>query len=241
VTEMVRRYLRQKFGSVGVVIALGLLAILTAFPLAASGHESSLESSGFLTLLILAAASVSKDASSGTLQMILARPIRRVDYLFGRYCGILVAYAVCLAVTAGMALVLSPLLRVLLGGGGGPLSLAGMARGAAGALLSATLFASILLLFSTFLPGYGDVLAYFLLSLLLGLPEILARPLGLPWLSKIGPVARDNVLPRVAWGEVLRGNRVLSAEVGAYALAVAAYLTLAAVIFSRREFSYGRD
>jgi ABC-2 family transporter len=241
VIEMVRRYLRQKFGSVGVVIALGLLALLTAFPLAASGHEASFESSGFLTILILAAASVSKDASSGTLQMILARPIRRVDYLLGRYCGILLAYGVCLAVTAGIALALSPLLRVLLGGGGGPLSLTGMARGAAGALLSGALFASILLLFSTFLPGYGDVLAYLLLSLLLALPEILGPPLGLPWLSKIGPVARDNVLPRVAWGEVLRGNRVLSAEVGAYALAVAAYLTLAAVIFSRREFSYGRD
>jgi len=240
-TEMVRRYLRQKFGSVGIAIALGFLALLTAFPVAATGHETSLESSGFLTLLILAAASVSKDASSGTLQMILVRPVRRVDYLFGRYCGILLAYAICLAVTAAVALALSPLLRIVMGGGGGPLSVAGIARGAAGALLSGALFSSILLFFSTFLPGYADVLAYFLLTLLLGLPEALARPLKIPWLSKIGPAARENLLPRVAWGDVLRGEKILSAEVGAYALAVTAYLVLAAVVFSRREFSYGRD
>jgi hypothetical protein len=238
--EIVRRYLRQKFGSTGIVIALALLALLTAFPVAATGQGASLESSGFLSLLILAAASVSKDASSGALQMILVRPIRRVDYLFGRYCGILLAYAVCLAVAAALALALSPLLRNFMGGGG-PLSAAGVARGAAGAWLSGALFSAILLFFSSFLPGYGDVLAYFLLTLLLGLPDALARPLKMPWLSKIGPVARENVLPRVAWGDVLAGENIFSPEVSAYVLAVTAYLALAAVVFSRREFSYGQD
>ena len=238
-TEMVRRYLRQKFVSIGIVVVLALLALLTASQAAATGSEASLESS-FLTVLILAAASVSRDASSGALQMILVRPIRRVEYLFGRYVGILTAYAVCVAVTAALALALSPLLRRVMAGGSA-LSVAGVARGAAAALLSGALFSSILLFFSTFLPGYGDVLAYFLLTLLLGLPELLSRALKMPWLSKIGPSARENVLPHVAWGEVLRGERVFSREVGAYILAVAAYLTLATVVFSRREFSYGQD
>lgn len=238
-TEMVRRLLRQKFGSVLVMIGLAVLSALTAVQ-AALGGEAALESSGFLTLLLLGAASVSRDVSNGALQMILARPILRVEYLFGRYCGILLAYAICLAMTGALTLVFSPLLRGLLGSAR-PLSLAGLARGAAGALLSAALFASILLFFSTFLPGYGDVLAYFLLSLLIGLPEILAGPLGIPSLSKIGPALRENVLPRVAWGEVLRGEGVFSGQVSAYVLAVTAYLALAALIFSRREFSYGRD
>ena len=76
---MVRRFLRQKFGSVGMLIALAVLSIVTALQVAATGDASALES-GFLALLLLAAGSVSRDASSGALQMILARPIRRVEY-----------------------------------------------------------------------------------------------------------------------------------------------------------------
>jgi ABC-2 family transporter protein len=241
-TEMVRRFLRQKFGSTGVVIALAVLSLLTAFQVAAAGKGSALESGGFIALLILAAGSVSKDSSNGTLQMILARPIRRVDYLFGRYCGILLAYSISLAATAGLALAFSPVLGKLLGKEAArELSLADLARGAAGSLLSAALLAALLLFFSTFLRGFGDVLAYFLLSLLLGAPELLASPLHAPWLSDVGTAARENILPRVVWDDVLRGEKILSPATGEYVLAVTVYLTLAAWIFSRREFSYGHD
>lgn len=240
--EMVRRFLRQKFGSTGVVIALAVLAFLTASQVAAAGRASALESGGFVALLILAAASVSKDSSSGALQMILARPIRRADYLLGRYCGILIAYGIYLAATAGLALALSPLLGRLLGDENARgLSPVDLARGAAGSLLSAALLSALLLLFSTFLRGFGDVLAYFVLSLLLGAPELLSGPLHAPWLSDVGAAIRENVLPRVEWDEVFRGEKVFSAATGEYALAVTAYLAIAAWIFSRREFSYGHD
>jgi hypothetical protein len=241
-TEMVRRFLRQKFGSTGVVIALAVLSLLTAFQVAAAGRGSALESGGFIALLILAAGSVSRDSSSGALQMILARPIRRVDYLFGRYCGILLAYGISLAATAALALAFSPVLgKLLRDQTARKLFLADLARGAAGSLFSAALLAAVLLFFSTFLRGFGDVLAYFLLSLLLGAPELLSRPLHAPWLSDFGTAARENILPRVEWEDVLRGEKILSPATGEYVLAVIVYLTLAAWIFSRREFSYGHD
>ena len=174
--------------------------------------------------------------------MILARPLRRVDYLFGRYCGILLAYAIYLAATVSLALAFRPLFGLFLGGENArDLSVADLARGAAGSLLSAALLSAVLLFFSTFLRGYGDVLAYFLLSLLLGAPELLAGRLHAPWLSELGTAARENILPRVEWEDVLRGQRVFSPATGEYVLAVTAYLTLAAWIFSRREFSYGHD
>ena len=239
---MVRRFFRQKLGSVGVVIALSVLSLLSASQILFTGGGRALESGGFVALLILAAASVSKDSSSGALQMILARPIRRVEYLFGRYCGILLCYAIYVAVTAAIALALSPLLGAVLGrGSAGGLALWELARGAAGALLSAALLASVLLFFSTFLRGYGDILAYLLLSLLLGAPDVLAGALRKPWLSRLGAVVRENLLPHVAWDDVLRGKGVLAAATGQYALALTAYLALAAWIFSRREFSYGQD
>ena len=143
---------------------------------------------------------------------------------------------------AGIALALSPLLAAVLGrGSGGGLALGDLALGAAGALLSAALLAAVLLFFSTFLRGYGDILAYLLLSLLLGAPDVLAGALRKPWLSRLGAVVRENLLPHVAWDDVLRGKGVLAAATGQYALALTAYLALAAWIFSRREFSYGQD
>ena len=237
---MARRLLRQRLGSIGIVIALSLLGLLSVLQIATGGGETALESGGFLALLILAAGSVSRDISSGALQMILARPIRRVEYLFGRYCGILIAYTLYVIAAGVLALALTPLIRRLLGRTVA-LSAAGLARGVAGAFLSAALLVAVLLFFSTFLRGYGDVLAYFLWTLLIGLPENLAGPLGKPWLSRLGSLARDNLLPRVSWGDVLRGQDVFSSPVGAYVLAVTGYLALAALIFSRREFSYGQD
>ncbi len=238
---MVRRFLRQKLGSVGVVIALAVLSLVTAFQVVVTGSGQSLET-GFVALLILAAASVSRDSASGALQMILARPILRVEYLFGRYCGILLCYAMYIAATGAVALVLSPLLRAGLGIGSAREATPGdLARGAASALLSAALLSSVLLFFSTFLRGYGDVLGYLLLSLLLGAPDILGGALKKPWLPKLGAVVRENVLPHVDWDGVLRGGGVFSAATGQYALALTAYLALAVWIFSRREFSYGQD
>jgi hypothetical protein len=166
-----------------------------------------------------------------------------VEYLFGRYCGILIGYSIYLAVTAAMALTLSPLLDAVLGRGGsaGALTFQDVGRSAAGALLSAALLAAVLLFFSTFLRGYGDILAYFLLSILLGAPDALAGALRKRWLLKLGAIARENVLPHVDWDEVLLGRGVFSVATGQYALALTAYLALAAWVFSRREFSYGQD
>jgi hypothetical protein len=240
VTEMVRRYLRQKFHSVGVVVALAALALVSATPLALSGGGSGFES-GTLALLILAAACVSKDESSGALQMILCRPIRRTAYLMGRFLGVLAAYAAFLVACIGLALLVS---RVLPMTGGAPpmtLSLPSLARGALASLLSAVAMAAPILLLSTFLPGYGDVLGYVLLGGLLALPAAAARLFQAPVLEKAGVLLKENLMPDVDWSEVLSGHHLLSEATGRWVLAVVAYLVLADVVFSRREFAYGRD
>jgi len=238
---MARRLLRQKLGSPAMGIALGVLALLTAIQAALSDPERAL-GAGIFALALIGAGSVSRDASSGALQMILARPIRRTHYLFGRYLGILAAYAIYVAATAAIGLALSRLLPRLLGSvapAGAPT--ADFVRGAGTALLNALLFAAILLCFSTFLRGYADVLAYILLSLLLGLVPGLGQSLHADWLRRFGETLRENVLPNVDWSEVLRGHDPLREATGRYVLAVVAFLTLATVIFSRREFAYGQD
>ncbi|MGH9364863.1 MAG: hypothetical protein ACRD1B_06305 [Thermoanaerobaculia bacterium] len=236
-TEMIRRFLRQKFGSVAIVISMSVLALLSVMPLLASGGQSGTGAST-LVLFVLAAASVSKDASSGALQMILARPITRSAYLFGRYFGILAAYAAFLLAVLLLALALA---RIFGSSGGPQVNVASAGIAILGEFLEGILIAAILVFFSTFLPGYADLLGYFLLLLLLQVPQMLSRTLSWPWLTRFGQIAQENLHPSVPWDEVLRGDNVLRAATGRYVLAVTAFLLLASVVFARREFAYGQD
>jgi ABC-type transport system involved in multi-copper enzyme maturation permease subunit len=239
VSEMVRRFLRQKFNNLGVVIALSALALLAAFQLALSGGAGGLEV-GTLGIFILGAACVSKDASSGALQMILCRPIRRSDYLLGRFAGVLAAYAVFLLAALGLTLLFSRALP-LLGAPPQPLELPSLARGAAGSMLTTVGVAAPILLLSTFLPGYGDVLGYILLTPLLSLPSLAAQILKVPALEKAGTLIRQNLLPSPDWNAVLAGRNALGEPTGRWLLAVVAEILLAIVLFNRREFAYGQD
>ena len=239
--EMVRRFLRQKFGSPAIAIALGVMALLTAVTAALSDPERAL-STGFVAIVLIAAGSVSKDASGGALQMILTRPIPRSTYLFGRYFGILAAYAIFLALTGALTVLLANTLPRLPGARTpSGFAMLPLGRGLAGAFLDALLFAAILLFFSTFLRGYADVLAYVVLSIFLSLLPGFGRAIGKPWLQRGAEALRKNVLPDVDWSEVLRGHQVLAEPTGRWVLAVAVFLSLAAIVFSKREFSYGHD
>ena len=237
--EMIRRFLRQKFNNLGVVIALSALALLAGFQLAVSGGEGGLEV-GTIGVLVLAAACVSKDASSGALQMILCRPIRRSDYLLGRFLGVLAAYAVFLIAAVGLALVFSRLLP-LLGAPAQTLAPAAVARGLAASMLSAIGAAAPILLLSTFLPGYGDVLGYILLTPLLAVPGVAAQILKAPAIEKAGALLRRNLLPSPDWSAVLSGQNPLGEATGRWVFAVTAEILLAIVLFNRREFAYGQD
>ncbi len=238
--EIAHRFLRQKFRSAGVVVALSAAALIAAFQLAGSGGRSGFEI-GYVAILVLAAACVSRDASGGALQMILCRPIRRSDYLLGRYFGILASYAAFLLAAAALAALFSRAVLPVLGAGPQPLSLGSLGRELAGAFLSGTGMAATILLLSTFLPGYGDVLGFVLLTPLFALPEILGQILAAPWLLEAGDALRRNLLPSLDWRAVLEGRDPLGEATGRWVLAVVAYLVLAMTIFSRRQFAYGRD
>ena len=93
--EMARRFVRQKFGSPGLVVALAVLALVETFGIAHGTGPRGFTVANW-AIFVLAAGSVSRDIGSGALQMILSRPIRRTQYLFGRYAGILVAFALFL-------------------------------------------------------------------------------------------------------------------------------------------------
>jgi ABC-type transport system involved in multi-copper enzyme maturation permease subunit len=238
-SEMVRRFLRQKLASVGIWIALGLLCLLAAIPL---NSNQGLGPAATLAILILAAGSVSRDIGSGALQMILSRPLTRLEYLFGRYLGILIAYSIFLIATAAVAFALGRLAIGLAAVYSGPVfSLSAAAHAVLEAFSEGALLAAIVLFFSTFLRGWGDVLALIIATALLAATQPLGFALNKPGIAKAGQIATQNLYASLPWDSLLQGRQILSEASGRYVLALCAYLVLAAVVFTRREFSYGQD
>jgi len=234
---MIRRFVRQKFGSAGLVVALAVLGFVQLLGLAARGAAAGFSVANW-AILVIAAGSVSRDVSSGALQMILSRPIRRTHYLFGRYLGILLSYGLFLLATSVLAFLFVHLIVLRTAhGAAADYSTAALAVGAGQAFLSGALQAAILLLFSTFLPGIADLLGLLLVYLVLNLPQFSQ----VPWLRTAGQRAGENMLPPVEWAGVLRGHGVLGAATGRWVFALTVYLALAAIVFSRRELPYGQD
>jgi len=233
-----------RYAAVLVAFALGLMAkpMALTFPLVAMllDRWPLARSAGWRTrllektpLFVLAAGSVSRDISSGALQMILSRPIRRTQYLFGRYAGILIAFALFLVFTSLLALAVVNLAA--------PAAAATVSPARLGTLIVETLLsgaftAAILLFFSTFLPGIADLLGLLMLNLVLHLPASAGSAF-----ARISETARENLLPDVDWSEALGGSGPALAAAGRWVFALTVYLALAAVVFSRRELPYGND
>ena len=237
---MVHRFLRQKFSSGGVVVALSALALIAAAQIAGSGGAQGFQIAT-LALLILAAGCVAKDASGGALQMILCRPIRRSEYLLGRYLGVLAGFGGFLLGSSALGILFARGILPLLGSPVRPIAFGELGIEVAATFLGGVASAATILLLSTFLPGYGDVLGFILLTPLAMLPDLAAKVLRAPWLEKLAQSLRDNLLPSLDWSAVLHGRDVLGEPTGRWVLAVVLYLVFALAIFSRREFAYGQD
>ena len=239
-SEMVRRFLRQRFFNAGVVIALSALALFTASQVVGSGGRAGFDA-GTFALLILSAGCVARDATGGALQMILCRPIRRSQYLLGRYVGILAAYAAFLLAAAGLGVVIARALLPMFGSTGPEIAWKVLGIQLLAAFLSGLATAAGVLMLSTFLPGYGDVLGFILLTPLFALPSLAGQALRLPALARLGDWLRENLLPSLDWTAVLEGQHPLGAATGRWVLALALYLAVALLVFRRREFAYGQD
>jgi hypothetical protein len=238
VIESARRMLDQKLGSIGVWVSLIALVLMGALVLGGGG------SPGFITMvavLVVTAGIVSRDAASGALQLILSRPIRRAEYLFGRYFAAVLILAGFLLAIFSTAVLLDRAAALADWHSGEVFSWREGLRLCAAEVPRAALDAAILLFLSTFLRGIGDALAFLLCGLVLKLAPQIAQAGNRPALAHAARVANDNLAPEGAWGPILHGQRLLQPPTGQWVLALAVYLLLAAVVFNRRELSYGQD
>jgi ABC-type transport system involved in multi-copper enzyme maturation permease subunit len=136
--------------------------------------------SGFLALF-LSVGAVSAEVDSGTLHALLARPVRRWQFLLGRWLAYALIISVYVAVMAGLVLTVAAVI--------GDYTTPDAAR-AIGLMILASLFLVTLSLFgSTFLPTSTNgavVFTLFGLGWLSGVIQVLGETLGNPALLNLG-------------------------------------------------------
>ena len=177
---------------------------------------------------------IGQDVSSGTLQLLFARPVTRGEYVLSRWFGASLAASSLLVAQLALALGLmalhheTPAARDLaLFVGGEVLNIFGMI--------------SVLLLFSTMLPGVGDFLAIIVAAITGQVLQFAATLLRVPWLARAGVEVGRFILPGLDLGALFGGGPISWFEVISYFSTVALCVSLAIVILNRREFSYATE
>jgi ABC-type transport system involved in multi-copper enzyme maturation permease subunit len=240
VAETLRRHFTHLAYVVALLALIGIVAAITAF---GSAPDAGF---GFLSLFAIIAGCqlIGPEFSSGTLQLILSKPIQRSAYLLSRVAGVVLAlwFAVA-AVLAGELIG-----RV---SAGGPIGWRPLLAAATATALEVLLTCSLLAFFGSFSRSYLNVAVYIggniLLGMILGLFGIMrnathgeAAAIGAflrahPAIGHALERFKENLFPsapRVAfdrnWMLMVVSNALIA-------------LLLACLVFRRREVPYGAD
>jgi hypothetical protein len=223
IEETIRRHVTHigYVSAVAVMAMLGLSASRFATPGAAWSGPAS------LLAIVVGCRLIGPEFSSGTLQLILVKPIRRSTYLLSRVAGavcavwlpVVIAFA---AETAGRMAQGSVPWRTLVH--------ALVSTAAAGVLTIA-----LLALFGSFSHAYYNVLIYITLSLFLGALPVVLRFLKAPdsWGRALAPI-EANLYPSLPTAFDTRWLLMVLSN-------AAVALVLACLFFRNREVPYGAD
>jgi ABC-type transport system involved in cytochrome c biogenesis permease component len=183
---------------------------------------------------ILGAGLIGQDFSAGTLQLLFARPVTRAEYAVSRWLGAGVAVACLVAVQLALAAAILAAHREAPSAGD-------LALFAGGQILSGFGTLAVLLAFSSFLPGIGDVFGVVLLAIAAQGVQIMGGLLQRGWLARAGAELQRFAAPELDLARVFGGGSPPWFEIASYASTVTLCLALAIVILNRRELSYASD
>ncbi|MEK7270645.1 MAG: ABC transporter permease subunit [Planctomycetota bacterium] len=224
--------LRQRFTSpmrVALLLFFSLPPLLGALFMPAAGL--SLLGDSYGVALVFAAGMIGQDVSSGTLQLLLARPVRRSEYVLSR--GLAAVLGTLAVVWTQIAIAV-----LLLAARGATPATRDVLALAGGDALLAIGMAAVMALLSSLVPGLAD------LGLLL-ITNVTASALGAfaqfkHWeaLARGAQEIGRFLKPEVSLAPLLLGGAVSWFEVVSWLSTVTLCLALAIVVTNRRELSY---
>ena len=230
ILAMIRQRLRSP-------IRMGLLAMWVFGPLFMMLFESTPNpqlpdpTSTFTLVLILGAGMIGTDVSSGVLQLLFARPVKRSDYVLSRWLA-----AATLA--AGLALVQVIIACIVISAHHRTLPTPANILFLAGQHVSAAFgCAAVLTALSALAPGFGDLALYFLLFMCTGLTQMLGSSTHSKLVTGIGDEMLSSLVPQVDLSPLFGGAPDWY-DMIAYASTMTLSLLVAIHAVNRRELSY---
>jgi len=224
-------FLRQRFTS---PMRVGLLFIVTVFPLGAAifaNNLAPLAGPASAIALILSAGAIGQDVSSGTLQLLLVRPVSRPSVLLHRWLASVIA-------AVGITIVLLLLATLALLAHKTQPNALDLVRMVLEAACSAAGSAAVMVMLSTLVGGIGDV------GLFAAAVIVTQMFSGLAMLERWDVLARacnevQGVLsPQLSWAWMQQGTPLSWFAVTSWASTVTLALAVGIARFNRRELSY---
>jgi ABC-type Na+ efflux pump permease subunit len=231
---LIANYLRHRASS-PMRVALIVVPSFFALGSVAMGHSLA-PIAGLSTFfgMVLAAGAIGQDVSSGTLQLLLARPVTRPGYVMSRW----IASGVGASVLHIGIVALSTII-VYLSGEHPPQwePLALVLEGIAGGFGSA----AVLIMFSALLDGLGDVAV--LIACAVGLQMTTAVAAWREWatVARISQHLQSSLAPALALDWMFRGLHPSWFDMVSYGSTVAIALSVAILRVNRRELSYAAN
>jgi hypothetical protein len=216
-------------------VRMAIVAMLAGMPLVVMafmpGAGLAVLGSAQGLILTLGAGLIGQDVSSGVLQLLCARPVRRPEYVLSRWM------AVGVAVTAVSLLQLAVAWTILAARGMAP-SPQDAALFAAGRTLESFGIAAVLALLSGLIGGFGDLALYLLANMAGGVIQMAGQFKRWPWLERGGAEIGASLAPTVDLARIVAASPTPWYPIVAYASTVALCLALAILVVNRKELSY---
>ena len=228
---LITAFLRQRFTS---PMRVGLLMLVSVFPLGAAammGTLSPLAGVASPVALILAAGAIGQDVSSGTLQLLLVRPVSRPSLLVHRWlASVLGAVAV-----AAATLVLGTIALLLRGTHPDALDLIRMVLESA---CSAAGSAAIMIMLSTLAGGLGDVGLFAAAVIVTQMVTGLATLEHWDWVLRACTEVQGVLSPQLSWEWMLHQTPPSWFAITSWASTLTLALAVGIARLNRRELSY---
>lgn len=216
-------------------IRMVLLGAMTGFPLLGvafvQGARLSILGDSQGPVLVLGAGMIGQDISSGVLQLLFARPVRRPDYVVSRWL------AVAIAATAVAVLQLVIALPLMAARGITP-SAQEILIYASGRVFESFGLAAVLALLSSLIPAVGDLALYLLFTMSAGVFQMAGRMKGWAWADRLGAEVLASLLPTIDMSRLILASPMPWYPIVSYVSTVVLCLALAIVAVNRKELSY---
>lgn len=229
--ELVIAFWRQR-GS--AAFRMAFLLLVFGFPLlmtaAMPGGGLGIVRDALGITMVLAAGMIGQDVSSGVLQLLFARPVRRSEYVLSRWLSVAIA-------ASGFAVLQIALAWMIVTARGAPLESNTVLLTMLQRVCEVIQITAVMAMFSSLVNGIGDLGLWFATTVSGAILQLAAQAKGWGWVGRVGTEINRIVGPDVGLVALAGGTGGWSGLVTTLSIAALALL-IAVVLVNRKELSY---